>query len=88
MDITSSALAGLLNGGGVVSVIVVMGLLVITDKLVWHKRLKAAEARADRWEQIALTSLGVAEKLTVHAEVSNEVLTRLPDPALEERERL
>ena len=82
-------LGALLNGQvGVAAVLGIVALLVITDKLVWHKRLKAAEQRADRWEQIALTSLGVAEKLTVHAEVSNEVFTRLPDPAIEERERL
>ena len=80
------ALSQVLNGAGVVGVIVIIGVLVITDKLVWHKRLKAAEARADRWEQIALQLLGVTEKLTVQAEVTNEVLTRLPDPA-KERDR-
>lgn len=61
--------------------LVLVALMVITDKLVWHTRLKAAEKRADKWEQVALSSLGVAEKLTVHAEVATEVLTRLPDPA-------
>lgn len=57
-----------------------VALLVITDKLVWHTRLKAAERRADRWESIALSSLGVAEKLTVQAEVTNDLLAKLPDP--------
>lgn len=63
--------------------------LVITRRLVWHTDLAKAEAqfardlaaantRADRWEGIALTALSAAERLTVHAEVTNEVLTSLP----------
>lgn len=54
--------------------------LVITDKLIWHTRLRHCEEQRDKWERIALTALGTAEKLTVQAEVTNEVLTRLPDP--------
>lgn len=57
-----------------------VALMVITDRLVWHTRLKAAEARADKWEGIALRAVGVAETLTVHGEVANDVLTKLPDP--------
>jgi hypothetical protein len=55
-------------------------LALLTDKLVWGARLTKAEAQRDRWEQIALRALGVARDLTVQAEVTNEVLTRLPDP--------
>ena len=62
------------------AVVVLIALLVITDKLVWHTRLDKAEKRAERWESIALRGLGVAEQLTVHAEVTNEVLANLPDP--------
>lgn len=58
--------------------IVLVALLVITDKLVWHKRLEKETARGDRWESIALQSLGVAEKLTVQAEVTNDVLAAFP----------
>lgn len=58
----------------------VIAVLVITRKLVWHKDLQKVEERAEKWEGIALTALGVADKLTVHAEVATEVLTRLPDP--------
>lgn len=74
-------LAPFLNGVGVVGVMLIFGFLVITDRLVWHKRLQAAENRADRWESVALQLLGVTEKLTVQAEVTNQVLTSLPVPA-------
>lgn len=66
-----------LTGTGI---LVVVAILVITRKLVWHKDLRQVEKRAERWEGIALTALGVADKMTVQAEVANEVLTRLPDP--------
>lgn len=70
------------SAGSFVALIVV---LLLSDRLVWHTRLKKAEAQRDRWEGIALKALGVADKLTVQAEVTNEVLTRLPDPVLEQR---
>jgi len=57
-----------------------IALLVITDKLIWHKRLHQAESDRDYWRGMALRSLGVAEKMTVHAEVANEVLSHLPEP--------
>ena len=69
-----------LSAGTFVALIVV---LLLSDRLVWHTRLKKIEKERDRWEGIALTALGVADKLTVQAEVTNEVLTRLPDPVLE-----
>lgn len=70
---------------GLGSIVLLVVLLILTDKLVWHKRLRESEKRVAKWEGIALTALGVADKLTVHAEVTNEVLTRLPDPAKEEQ---
>ena len=66
------------------SVLVIVALLVITRKLVWHKDLKEEKDRSKRWEGIALDALGVADKMTVQAEITNEVLTRLPDPAKDE----
>lgn len=69
---------------GASTIVVLIILLILTDKLVWYTRLRAVEAQRDRWEGIALGALGVAEKLTVQAEVTNEVLTRLPDPAKED----
>lgn len=77
MDWLTAADLGNLPAAGVV---IVIGLLVITDKLVWHTRLRRVEAERDRWQGVALDALGIADKLTVHAEVTTEVLTRLPDP--------
>jgi hypothetical protein len=79
---------GQLTGIGVVSVI---AWLVITRKLIWHTDLQAAkdegridlgkvEKERDEWKRIALSLLGVTEKLTVQAEVTNEVMSRLPTP--------
>ena len=65
--------------------ITLCALLVITDRLVWHTRLSKAEAQRDRWEGIALTALTAAERLTVHAEVTEKVLTNLPTGAPQER---
>lgn len=78
MDWLTASNLGNLPAAGVV---IVMGLLVITDKLVWHTRLRRVEAERDRWQGVALKALGIADQLTVHAEVASEVLTRLPDPA-------
>lgn len=57
-----------------------VAVLVITRRLVWHTDLKKEVARGDKWEGIALRALGVAEKMTVHAEVTNEVLAAIPVP--------
>lgn len=65
---------------GAAGVLTGVAILVITDKLVWHKRLRTTEAERDHWRGVALTALGVADKMTVHGEVTAEVLTRLPDP--------
>lgn len=60
--------------------LVLVALLVITDKLIWHTRLAKVEKQRDDWQQVALRSLGVADKMTVHAEVANEIVSKLPDP--------
>jgi hypothetical protein len=63
------------------AVLVVMALAVITDKLVWHTRLKKAEDRADRWEQIALEALTAGAQAGVKAaEVAVGVVSAIPDP--------
>lgn len=73
---------GVLEGQwGAAGVLALVAVLVITDKLVWHKRLRLTEQERDHWRGVALTALGVADKMTVHGEVTAEVLTRLPDPA-------
>lgn len=58
--------------------LVLVALLVLTDKLVWHTRLEKSDARCDRWETIALTALGVADKMTVTGEIAKDVLEVLP----------
>ena len=60
-----------LTGPAALSLIAV---LVITRRLVWHADLTRERERGDRWEATALRALGVAEKMTVHAEVASEVL--------------
>jgi hypothetical protein len=77
---------GQLTGIGVLSII---AWLVITRKLVWHTdletfktesagELKGVKEERDEWKRITLQLLGVTEKLTVQAEVTNEVMSRLP----------
>ena len=65
-----------------VVVLAIVAISVITDKLVWHKRLEAAEARADRWEAIALDALKAGAEAGVKAaEVTVDVVSAIPDPA-------
>jgi hypothetical protein len=54
---------------GVVGLWSFIGLLILTDKLVWHARLTACKKESDQWRDIALRGLGVAEKATVHSEL-------------------
>lgn len=78
MDFLSVALLDNITSVVVLSAI---ALSVITDKLVWHTRLKKAEARADRWEAIALEALTAGAQAGVKAaEVTAEVVSAFPDP--------
>ena len=74
------SIVSLLNLSGP-AVLSLVAILTITDRLVWHTRLTSERKRGDRWEAIALQSLGVAEKLTVQAEVTNDVLTKIGQPS-------
>lgn len=58
-----------LNGIGVVTLWSVIGVLVLTRKLVWHTDLKECKAEAREWKELALRGLVVAETATVHSEV-------------------
>lgn len=76
-----------------VVILCAVALSVITDKLVWHTRLKAvekqaaealdrSEKRADRWEQVALEALTAGAQAGVKAaETAVTVVSALPDPA-------
>lgn len=64
-----------------VPVLAGFAILSITDKLVWHTRLRRAEARADRWEDIALRALSAGAEAGVKAaEVTVDVVSAMPDP--------
>ena len=70
-----------LDRAGSLVILSVIALAVITDKLVWHTRLKKAEARADRWEATALEALTLGAAAGVRAaEVAVDVVSALPDP--------
>lgn len=67
---------------GAMATVTLFAILVITDKLVWHTRLKKSEARADRWEAVALDALHAGARAGVAAaEATVEVVSALPDPA-------
>lgn len=66
-----------------VSILTLVALAVITDKLVWHKRLEKADARADRWEAIALEALTKGAEAGVRAaEVAVDAVSAIPDPSV------
>lgn len=64
--------------------VTLFGVLVITRRLRWHKEvdreLAKVEKERDEWKEMALSLLGVTEKLTVQAEVTNEVISRADTP--------
>lgn len=65
-----------------IAVLTMVALAVITDKLVWHTRLKRAEERAERWESVALEALNAGARAGVRAaEVTVDVVSAMPDPA-------
>lgn len=66
---------------GTLAVLCIVALAIITDKLVWHTRLKKETARADRWEGIALNALAIGAHAGVTAaEVAIGVVSSIPDP--------
>lgn len=68
---------------GAVATVLAFALAIITDKLVWHTRLKNAEARADRWEQVAVNALTAGAQAGVRAaETTVGIVGALPDPQL------
>lgn len=71
----------LLDNLSTVVVLAAVAMAVITDKLVWHTRLKKSEARADRWEAIALEALRTGAQSGVRAaEVTADVVSAIPAP--------
>lgn len=70
-----------LDSVSTLTVLSLVALSIITDKLVWHTRLKKAEARAERWEQVAVQALTAGATAGVHAaEVAVGIVSSIPDP--------
>lgn len=88
MDITSLIpTASTLDNISVSATFVLVAILIITEKLVWHTRLKKAEERADRWERIALDAMKMGALAGVRvAEVAVDVVSAIPDPARDQTE--
>ena len=61
-------------------VLVLVAGLVITNKLVWHTRLREESERADRWEQIAVEQMQSAKAVVAVAETTAKIVSALPDP--------
>ena len=69
------------SDAGVVTLLFTMFTLLVTDVLVTGKRLRKAEARADRLEEKVWSLMETASVAVTAAEVSSEAIRRLPDPA-------
>jgi len=73
---------------GTTAVLALIAIAVITDKLVWHTRLKNAQKRADRWEKVALDALTAGAQAGVKAaEVAADVVSSFPDPGKPREDR-
>lgn len=81
----------LANGIGVVGVVFLVGMMIMRGHLVpgrWHRDAvlhardvaMKAEARADRWEAVALNALSATERLIEPVETAAKVLTKIPSP--------
>jgi len=71
----------LLDKFGALAIIVIGAVMVITEKLVWHKRLEKAEARVERLEQMLWDSILVSSKTVGTAEVTTDLVQSLPNLA-------
>ena len=65
---------------GVVSLLFTMFGLLVTDVLVTGRRLRKAEARAERLEEKVWTLMETASVAVTAAEVASEVIRNIPDP--------
>lgn len=66
---------------GVISLLFTMFALLVTDVLVTGKRLRKAEARADRLEEKVWALMETASVAVTAAEVASDVIRNIPDPA-------
>ena len=68
-----------IGAGGVLLGVVIA---VLTDRLVPGRRLRAAEARADTWQQMTLDLLGVATRVVSTNEAAVETIDTKLHPDL------
>lgn len=81
MDIVEIFRTVSLNEVLAIPILAAVALAVITDKLVYYRRLERETARADRWEKVALDALKAGAEAGVKAaEVTVDVVSALPDP--------
>lgn len=67
---------------GAVTAVLIIAFLVITEKLIWHKRFDKLEKDRDKWQRIAIEALtGPAQAGVLAAEVAVGVVSSLPDPS-------
>lgn len=66
-----------------VAMALLIAYLVITEKLIWHKRFDRVRADRDRWQAIALNLAGLAHASVRATEVAVDVVSALPDPEAE-----
>lgn len=94
MDLVTLFGPAFLNGAGVITVVLFVGVLIMRGNLVpgavhkealanAHIQVARAEERADRWESVALRALDATERLTEPVVVATKVLSRLPNPSRE-----
>lgn len=65
---------------GAVTTLIVIAILVIRGKLVWHTVLDQERERANRWEQTALDLLTSARAGVTAAETTAAIVSNIPDP--------
>lgn len=77
-----------LEQAGLVGVLASVAIAVITGRLRWGPRVDAemakVEARADRWEAVAIEALKIGAQAGVTAaETTATIVSAMPDPARE-----
>lgn len=81
---TLLGLLPMLDRVGAVTTVMFVAFLIITERLIWHKRFDKLQADRDKWQKIALDALmGPAQAGVRAAEVAVGVVSRIPDPEAE-----
>jgi len=69
---------------GAATTLIIVAVLVITEKLIWHKRFEKVEKDRDKWQKIALDALTTGADAGVRAaETAVAIVANIPDPKTE-----